>query len=194
MKDPSIFIAEVKVMSKFGFTSEYDYSTLLEMAIEHGDMISIHTSGEFGGSMAALRLARKLASENWRSTKSVIAKGFHKTDDEIDECIDNGANFVLVVNRIPHVDLHDFCIIEVSDFDQFLKWSDEYPSLKYLHNRRDIHKSGMLSGHDSFIEWRLARTNVWLCQASGIRSKLDVHDSSDAFIVGSYLSEFCKSK
>lgn len=89
-----ILIAEVKTQSPFGFRSALSLQELFDLANRHGDIISVHTDMRWGGSFDLLRKARKL------TTKPILAKGIHETDEEIEQAFASGANFVLVVGRI----------------------------------------------------------------------------------------------
>ena len=90
-------IAEVKTKSPFGYVSGKDWAELFEIANIIGDIVSIHTDPRWGGSMELVKKARNLTS------KPILAKGIHKSDDEIRQCLEAGADFVLVVGRIPTI-------------------------------------------------------------------------------------------
>lgn len=173
-----IFIAEVKVRSPFGFRSSRSWNELFDIAEEKGDMISIHTNPLWGGDMKDIREARK------RTKKPILAKGIHPTNDDIREALDNGADKVLVVGRLPHHKLADKCFIEPADYLQFLEFAVTQDRLVW--NSRDLN-----TGKERFEEWADIRP---LCseviQASNIKSMKDVYPDAYAFIVGENLPTF----
>jgi hypothetical protein len=57
-KKKQIFIAEIKPKSPFGFQSPFNFIQLMEMAIEHGDWISVHVDALWGGDYNSLSLRR----------------------------------------------------------------------------------------------------------------------------------------
>ncbi|MBP6974654.1 MAG: hypothetical protein KBB54_01790 [Candidatus Pacebacteria bacterium] len=98
-------IAEVKTQSPFGFKSEKSWDELFAVANEIGDILSIHTDPRWGGSFDLVRKAKALTN------KPILAKGIHATDMEVQQAIDVGADYVLVVGRIPSIH-QDKCLIE----------------------------------------------------------------------------------
>ncbi len=99
------FIAEVKTKSPFGFASNKSWHELFDIANLHGDIISIHTNPFWGGSFDLLKIARDM------TTKPILAKGLHENDENIKTALDLGADYVLVVGRIPEI-CQDKCIVE----------------------------------------------------------------------------------
>lgn len=172
-----IFIAEVKTKSPFGWESKKSWDELFKVANEHGDWISIHTDERWGGSMDLVKKARKLTK------KPILAKGIHATDDEIKEAIKAGADYVLVVGRLPKVHL-DKCLIEVLLLEQFAMLPK---SVKAVWNQRDLGTGKQKK--ETFKMARKARKG-WLAQASNISSLKDVAKDADAYIVGTDLVEF----
>lgn len=187
-KNNPLFIAEVKTESPFGYKSKYSYDYLLDMAIENGDWISIHSSPLFGGSYDKIYQARNRI-EKIRLSRSIVAKGFHRSDSEIKRCLDEGATYVLCVDFIPHNDLIDRCLLEISNFENFKELAGRRPDLKYVHNLRDLN-TGLLHKYNDFHVWREAYPDVWLCQASGIWNKQQVNPAANAYIVGENLVRF----
>src|SRR3989344_6841606 len=106
-------IAEVKTKSPFGYKSDKTWDELFQVAEHIGGMISIHMDQRWGGSFELLKKARALTK------KPILAKGMHKTDEEIKAAINLGADWVLVVGRIPEMNL-DKCIIEPLALEELL--------------------------------------------------------------------------
>lgn len=179
-----LFIAEVKTISPFGqknnWMSEKSWDELFLLAEKHGDWISIHTDPRWGGSFDLLKKARA------KTRKPILAKGIHATDDEIKQAIDCGADYVLVVGRMPDAHISN-CLIEPLALEE-LKLIPDF--MKVVWNSRDITTGGVKS--ETFGEVR----KLWkgfLCQASNIVSMKDVDQSADAFIVGGNLPKFALS-
>ncbi len=150
------------------------------MASEHGDWISIHTDERWGGSMELIRKARKLTK------KPILAKGIHATDEEVNQAIQAGADYVLVVGRVPQVH-KDKCLIEVLLLEQF----EMLPKgTKAVWNQRDL--STGKSKKETFAQAR-KEWKGWLAQASLLKKPKDVANGADAYIVGSDLPEFVRT-
>ncbi|HVU06469.1 MAG TPA: hypothetical protein VHE10_01625 [Candidatus Paceibacterota bacterium] len=173
-------IAEVKTRSPFGFKSEKSWDELFSLANEIGDMVSVHTDPRWGGSFALIERARSL------TRKPILAKGIHATDGEIDRAVKAGADYVLVVGRIPGVHAEK-CLIEPLTLEE-LKAVPK--SLKVVWNSRDL-SDGSLK-RETFEEARTLFAG-WLCQASNIRTVEDIRDGADAVIVGAALPDFAES-
>src|SRR5437773_245034 len=90
-------IAEVKTQSPFGFVSPHPWMKLFELAQLVGDVISIHTDRRWGGCFEYLELARSLTDS------PILAKGIHASDDDVKRAVELGADYVLVVGRVPSV-------------------------------------------------------------------------------------------
>lgn len=179
-----LFIAEVKTQSPFGFNSEHSWGELLALAVEHGDMVAVHTDERWGGSFTHLIRASRAVH---RERKLLLAKGIHESDEEIRKALDFGADLVLVVGRIPSPELAPVCIWEPS-VDSTI---DEYDALKIMWNQRDLNTGKRR--RETFREARDAHWG-WLCQASFIKTFDDVSPRADAFIVGEHLSSFIASR
>jgi indole-3-glycerol phosphate synthase len=173
-------IAEVKTHSPFGFDSNKTWDELFNSANEFGDIISIHTDPRWNGSFELIRKAKSL------STKSILAKGIHATDDLIEKAVQAGADFVLVVGRIPAVHL-DKCLTEPNFLDE-LKTIPH--TMKVVWNSRDLKTGGLKQ--ETFKEARKIFPG-WLCQASNIKTIDDVEEGADAVLVGQNLEGFIES-
>lgn len=173
-------IAEVKTESPFGFKSEKSWSELFTVASEVGDIISIHTDPRWGGSFDLIKKAKLLTK------KTILAKGIHATDNEVQQATDAGADYVLVVGRIPA--LHaDKCLIEPLTLNE-LKTIPE--NLKVVWNSRDL--SDGSTKKETFKEARKI-FNGWICQASNIKTIQDIREGANAVLVGTNLEEFAES-
>jgi indole-3-glycerol phosphate synthase len=174
-----VFIAEVKTKSPFGYSSEKNWEELFQIASEFGDLISIHTDSRWGGSFELLEKARGMTN------KPILAKGIHDSDFAIIEALERGANYVLVVGRIPQIDCGR-CLIE----PRSLKELGSIPSkFRAVWNSRNLATGERKL--ETFTEARGA-FDGWLCQASNIRTIADIEAGADAFIVGQHLEEFVK--
>ena len=180
MIDKTIFIAEVKTQSPFGYRAEKSWEELFDIANTHGDWLSIHTDSRWGGSFDLLAKARKLTQ------KPILAKGFHATDDDVRRAALLGADFVLVVGRVPSI-YSEKIIIEPLDMDALKKIPQEY---RVLWNSRDLETGGLKK--ESFTDARAMRSS-WLVQASNIHTIADIEKGADAVLVGTHLEEFIKS-
>lgn len=179
-KDLTI-IAEVKTCSPYGFVSRYSWDELFRIAEEVGDIISIHTDARWGGSLEHLRKARFLTD------KPILAKGIHIYDSELEDVFQCGADFALVVGRVPDHSYLDKTFIEPLSLKEL---KDIPESLKVVWNSRDLRTGNTkdISLTDVRKKWK-----GWLCQASNIHTIDDVSESVDAVLVGSFLPEFAKS-
>ena len=170
-------IAEVKIQSPFGYKSTKTWDELFVIAEKVGDMISIHTDPRWGGDFSLITKAKSLTS------KPILAKGIHATDEEIQKAIDAGADYVLVVGRIPKIHL-DKCLIEPNTLRELTKIPE---NVKAVWNSRDLQTGGLKT--ETFAQARVLFKG-WLCQASNIRTKVDIQDGADAVLVGTHLEEF----
>lgn len=168
------FIAEVKNRSPFGMTSGDSWEFLLDVALEYGDAISVHTDPRWNGRFEDLRRARALTN------KPILAKGIHATDDEVKRAIDYGADAVLVVGRLPAEPLLPKCWLEPTSIAE-LKM---LPPCLAVWNARDL--SDGTPKEETWDEARCAWNGI-LCQASLIRHQRDIKSDADCFIVGEYM-------
>jgi indole-3-glycerol phosphate synthase len=173
-------IAEVKTQSPFGFKSEKTWDELFIIANRVGDMISIHTDSRWGGSLSLVEKARKLTN------KPLLAKGFHTDDGVVKDALKAGADFVLVVGRVPMMYI-DRCFIEPYTLAEL----GNLPlGTKAVWNTRDLLTGGLKK--ETFEEAREVWPG-WLCQASNIVTIDDIKDGAHAVIIGGHLIEFEKS-
>lgn len=173
-------VAEVKTKSPFGYESKLDWDELFDIAKNIGDVISIHTDERWGGSFDLIRKAKSLTS------KPILAKGIHAEDSEIEKAIKSGADYVLVVGRVPS--LHkERCWVEPLDLEQL---SQIPTGTKVVWNTRDL-ESGSAK-KESFEEARRV-WGGWLCQASFVKSRDNIKKGADAVLVGEHLKEFAGS-
>lgn len=174
-------IAEVKTESPFGFRSKRSWPELFEIAQSCGDWIAVHTDVRWGGSMALVEEARR------RTGKPIVAKGIHPTDREILQAVEAGADYVLVVGRIPSVH-RERCLIEpwtMAELRQLAKLK-----VRAVWNARDLRTGGWKK--ESWAEARIAFAG-WLCQASGVQLVTEVQPDAQAVLVGTHLPEFARS-
>lgn len=173
-------IAEVKTQSPFGWKSNKSWEELFNLANEIGDIISIHTDKRWAGSFDLIEKAKKLTN------KPILAKGIHESDALVKKAIEAGADYTLVVGRIPKIYLEK-CFIEPLT----IKELEVLPSdLKVVWNSRDL-SNGQLK-KETFEEARKVFTG-WLCQASNLKSVKDIKQGADAVLVGTNLNEFSES-
>ena len=178
-KDITI-IAEVKTRSPFGYVSPNSWEELFKIANEVGDIISVHTDERWGGSFDLIKKARSLTD------KPILAKGIHSNDELIKKAVDAGADFVLVVGRVPKI-FQEKCLIEPESLEQISAIPKDF---KVVWNSRDL--SNGENKTETFAQARNSREG-WLCQASNIRTVTDIENGADAVLVGTHLTEFAKS-
>ena len=174
-------ILEAKTISPYGFRSNRSWEYLLGLADKYGDIVSIHTDPGWDGSYDLISKARRLTD------KEILAKGQHKTDEEVKKALDAGANYVLVVGRIPEDSVISKCLIEPRNYDELCNLPQ---NLKVVWNSRDL--SDGRKKKETIDEVRKVWPG-WLCQASNIRTVDDIHQEVNAVLVGSYLEEFIQS-
>jgi len=174
------FVAEVKNRSPFGMASSESWESLLEIAIECGDAISIHTDPRWNGSFFNLRRVRAM------TTKPLLAKGIHATDDEVRLALDCGADAVLVVGRIPALDLLPKCWLEPLTIAEL----KTLPPCVAVWNARDLRDGARKT--ETWEEARMAWTGT-LCQASLICQPSDIKPDADCFIVGERMKDLARA-
>ncbi len=175
-----LLITEVKVSSPFGFRSKRSWSELFELANHSGDIISVHTDPRWGGSFDLIKKAKKLTS------KPILAKGIHASDEDVEKAMHAGADYVLVVGRLPQVHTSS-CWIEPNDLAQL---SSLPKNAKVVWNQRNLQTGG--AKLESFDQAREIWPD-WLCQASLIRSMKDINPKANAILIGTFLEEFIGS-
>lgn len=179
-----IFIAEVKTQSPFGFKSSHSFIKLMDTAIEHGDWVSVHDNALWGGDFETISFVRK------NTRKPILAKGLHYTEDDINQALDHGADYVLVVDRLPMTSkTFDKCIIEHRDFEIVTREAKVFPEAKFMCNSRDL-RTGRSKEKDELPDY--LKLGVWVCQASGVVFPRHVREGVSAFIVGEHLMTFCE--
>ena len=184
-----IFIAEIKTQSPFGFKSPHTFVELMEKAIAYGDWVSVHTNALWGGDYDAISFVRR------NTGKTILAKGLHTTDDDIQRALDHGADYVLTVDHVPYKpELRDKCLLEIHNI-HILEWNLEhtpyFKSQKFVINSRDLRYGTTSNKYDLLASYGILDKMKWTCQASGIRTVADVRHDVQAFIVGEHLMDFC---
>ena len=174
-------IAEVKIKSPFGFRSNRTWEELFQIANKIGDIISIHTDPKFGGSFNLVKKAKNLTS------KPILAKGLHADNKDIIRALEAGADYVLIVGRVPEVHI-ERCFIEPLNLNDLCKIP--LSNLRVVWNSRDLS-----TGKPKPETFEQARKiwKGWLCQASYIRNLNDIKSGADAALIGTHLEEFAKS-
>lgn len=175
-----ILIAEVKIQSPFGFKSAKSWDELFKIAKKHGDWISIHTDPQWGGSFDLIKKAKSLTS------KPILAKGIHRTNRELELAFKAGADYALVVGRIPSDEYIHKCLIEPYIIEELRKIPE---NLKCVWNSRDLNTGGLKT--ETFEMARKAWEG-WLCQASNIKTEKDIKKGANAILVGEGLTRFVK--
>jgi indole-3-glycerol phosphate synthase len=173
-------ILDTKTISPFGWDTDQSISERLELATQYADIIAVHTMLKWGGSFDLVRDIRK-----WNQS-FILAKGIHRTDEEIKTLLDYGVDYVLVVGRIPAQKYIDKCMLEPT----CLREMDGYPkNSKVVWNARNLVTG--LPKKETFEEAR-ERWDGWLCQASMIKSMADVNPKADAIMVGEHMEQIVK--
>ena len=176
-----LLIAEVKTGSPFGFKSTKSWDELFKLANNYGDWISIHTDPLWGGSFELLAKARG------RTKKPILAKGIHATDEDIVRAFAAGADYALVVGRMPKIP-HEKLLFEPLTLAELSR----YPSdTKVVWNTRDLTTGRQ---KDETIVDARKTWKGWLCQASMIAHPHDSALGVDAILVGEHLEQFIAYK
>ncbi len=173
-------IAEVKTHSPFGWKSDKSWEELFDIANKIGDIISVHTDPRWNGSFDLIKKAKSLTN------KPILAKGIHVTDKEVEKALGMGADWVLVVGRLPEVNLEK-CVIEPLTLEEL---KNIPRGVRAVWNSRDLSDGGLKK--ETFEEAREIFKG-WLCQASNIKTVSDIKESADAVLVGTNLEEFSRS-
>lgn len=187
-----LLIAEIKTQSPFGFKSDKSFYELMQTAIKHGDWISVHTNPLWGGSFEAIEFVRKY------TTKPILAKGIHSRDVDLYEAFNRGADYALVVDRVPYPydqyrekTVWERCLFEIHNMNLFhgnLHIYPEFRNQKFVCNSRDLWSGGPKLADELPV---FLKECVWTCQASHIKTPADVKQGVSAFIVGEGLTDFC---
>ena len=174
-------IAEVKTHSPFGWKSSQSWEKLFNIAQDFGDIISVHTDPNWHGSFDLISKARQLTK------KPILAKGIHAKDEDITKALNAGADYVLVVGRIPNIH-NDICFIEPNSLNELVN----IPlNTKVVWNSRNLATGGLKE--ETFTEARKLFAG-WLCQASNIKALSDVNHHADAILIGTNLISLAKEK
>ena len=173
-------IAEVKIKSPYGFSSEKTWEELFDIANGIGDIISVHTDPRWGGSFGLIEMAKKMTS------KPILAKGLHYDDSDIKRAYDSGADYILAVGRVPNI-YKEKCLIEPLCLNDLYKILSD---LRVIWNSRNLYTG---KPKEETFEQARELWKGWLCQASYIRTIADIKPGADAVLVGEYLEEFAKS-
>lgn len=174
-----LLIAEVKTLSPFGFQSQKSWDELFEIANRYGDWISVHTDARWGGSFELIAKARSLTK------KPILAKGVHSTDADLVKAFTAGADYALVVGRIPNISL-DNILLEPCSLSELTNLPT---NVKVVWNARNL-KTG--KPKDETVADARNACGCWLCQASMISCEQDISPGVDAVLVGENLEEFVK--
>ncbi len=199
----AIFIAEVKTESQIsGWRSPYSEKFLLEKAVAYGHWVSIHTDPRWGGSFGKIARARRFIEKYpSRLRPKILAKGVHKSDDEVTQALDMGADYVLIVGRIPNARFNPSrCLIEATTLDDLRLIPHGY---KAVWNSRDIKNAIRAYERGEKLSHNLERKETftdalriwpgWLCQASNIHTFADIAPGANAILVGTHLIKFIES-
>lgn len=176
-----LLIAEVKTESPFGFAAERSWDDLFDLARRAGDVVSVHTDPRWGGSLDLVRAARA------GTGKPILAKGIHATDEEVRAALAAGADFALVVGRLPAADLLPRCLVEPNSLAELRALPRGAAA---VWNSRDL-RDGSAKG-ETIAEARAA-WGGWLCQASNLGLASDVYPGVEAALVGQNLPSFSAS-
>lgn len=172
-----ILIAEVKVVSPFGYQAQGTWAQQFALASKVGDWVSVHTDARWGGSFELLRAARSLTK------KPILAKGIHATDMEIEHALECGADWVLCVGRVPKR-FADKCIVEPNTIADLVALPK---AQRACWNARNLATG--LAKTQTFGEARQVFSG-WLCQASFICSRIEVHPGAQAVLIGEGLQDY----
>jgi hypothetical protein len=197
-------VAEVKIQSPFGFKSKRSWDQLFEIAIEYGDVVSIHVSPEWAGSTKLIEKAYPKCAEKGIP---ILAKGIRIDDTLAHECLKCGANFFLSHDQY----MHDY--FEPGTVWQELppiKQNDTFMGMKLCRDRvYVVNARNIASGEDAPDHWDyIRRLHPWvspittygfgdksggvLVQASKIKTIKDIKPDANMVIVGEHLPEFIK--
>ncbi len=185
-----IFIAEIKTKSPFGFKSFYSKDVLGRLAMENADWLSIHVEPLWGGTHEDIEFYTQ------ESGMPILAKGFHETDKDIKDSINAGADYVLVVGRIPEQKYLSQCLIEPLSLEQAYemakKIGDRITGMVF--NSRSLLTGGPSGFAASIDAYKRNFPKMKIFQASNIKAPFDIDRAADGFIVGEHLPQFIVSR
>lgn len=194
-------IAEVEAVSPFGWRSRWPEEYLLDLALEHGDWLSIHTEERWGGSIEGLAEVRRRMTRHGID-KPLVAKGIHRSDSALRQAL-AVADYALVVGRWPHglePDLQARLIFEPSYPGQVVLAISEFVSVsarpRLVLNRRDLDTGERSTDtpSPSLVKGLHRGNDPWVVQASFIETDADLDPVADAYLVGSNLVEFLEAR
>lgn len=187
----STFIAEIKQRSPWDGESLHREKDLRHVAITRGDWVAAHTEAPWGGSLDHLKSV-KSDMRYYGVDKPLLAKGVHADDEALIKAL-GVADYALVVGRVPEIDddLLERVIFEPTRMGQALNFHHEYgDGIKMMWNARNLGNGKPRGGADAGRVKSAFGDAAWICQASFIKSPLDVHPNVDAHIVGTNLIEY----
>lgn len=201
-----LIIAEVKPFAPGGKpTSEKTWRELLILAAAIGDIVSIHTHPIWNGSFAHITEARELFPDI-----KILAKGFHGSDEEVEQALNAGADYVLTVGFTPTVYLNR-CLLEPLTLSELQAIDPQYWA---VWNSRNLASLLTIPGVTGIPEYLLKRFKEMesdsvqkkepfktaravflgnLCQASNLKTVDDIEPDADAVLVGTNLESFAAS-
>lgn len=170
-----LVVAEIKEKSPFNpaYKAPHRYHQF-EICEEVGDIISVHTNPDWGGSFEWLAEVRKM------TIKPILAKGFHPSIMDVQRALDNGADYVLTVGWCPE-----------SDYDARAKIWHECESIHELLNSpagyRVWNVRNPRTGAKRLVDIDYVYEKMdgdWLCRASCISGPEDVRHAYNAVLIG----------
>lgn len=175
-----LIVAEIKQRSPFGWVNPMHWRDQLAVCESVGDIISVHTNPLWGGSWDQLDVIRQ------RTSKPILAKGFHDTVHDVQRALDCGAEHVLTVGWHPdllsHPGLYYRCWHEVGSLVEL----SETLATRAVWNARCPRTGMPRRGDRGSVAWANGQRpySQWLCQASHIRGPEDVMAGMDAILIG----------
>lgn len=194
-------IAEVKTVSPFGFRSRWPEEYLLDLALEHGDWVAIHTDPAWGGSIEGLAEVRRRMVRHGID-KPLLAKGVHRDDSELRRALAL-ADYALVVGRWPHAlepALQARLIFEPTFEGQVRLAIRAFVAVdarpRIVLNRRNLDTGDLSTDTPSpgVVKAMYRGNDPWVVHASFIASDADLDAAADAHLVGSSLVEFLEAR
>ena len=169
-------IAEVKTASPFDSLGDRNWDEQFQIADRVGDIISVHTDPRWEGSFDLIETAKS------GTDKPILAKGMHETDEMVEEAIRRGADWVLVVGRLPGVYVEQ-CMVEPYTLAEL---ADLPRDVRAVWNSRDLRTGGL---KDATFQAARRLFPGWLCQASNIEKISDIDRSANAVLIGAHLAK-----
>jgi len=180
------FVAEVKLKSPFGFESDHNWDELTALARLVGDIVSVHIDARWGGEMDNINKMKHILGET-KFAQPILAKGLINNADDVHDCLQRGASYVLVTNP----DLLDqfepgICWYELPYNKETIRQVKFKREHVYVYNARNIE-----TGERAENNWDYVRSlhRGTLVQASFIREVDDIKRNADIIIVGEHLPD-----